>query len=470
MLTRYKIRWEHILLTGVVTVGLAARLHEAGYNLDGDELFSVKRASEHFTEVLLRSLHNRPHPPLYDILLHLWLKAFGVSEVSARSLSVFFSGAFLLTAYALLRRFIAPWLALGVLTLISLSPLFVYFGQQARPYALITFLSTANLLAFMRVLEAPGERRRMAIWAASCALWLYAQYLAALFIVFQIGVALFQSRSERLPILAYGSAGSALILPWLFVAMGGAIARGTDPLSQVSWIRAPIPADFLRFYVSVFGGASGVQGRWLLVVLAVLGVAYVRRIMVSRNLPAEQLLLLLIGIAVPTVVYAESVWGPKPVFAERQLLGASIAFVITIGLCLATLPRSVAVGFLLTLLVWTAAAFPQAFPSNAKPPWRDMAARIDTQYGSLPVVALEAWVSQPLAYYRKVGSVRLWSELAEHEKSNQFLVVCRPFNCSDMETEGLEFRRSLLTTWWWGTFRGTAKPNQLHLYEIRSVD
>lgn len=471
MLTRYKVKWEYIPLLVVVTAGLAARCHEAGYNLDVDELYSVKRASGHFTEVLLRSLHNRPHTPLYDMLLHLWMKAFGVSEVSARSLSVFFSGAVLFTAYGLLRRFMTSWLALGALSLLSLSPLFVYYGQQARPYALITFLSTANLLAFLWALESPGERRRLALWAALGAFWLYAQYLAALFIALQIGIAFCYLRSDRLTILAYGLAGGAFILPWLFVAMGGAIVGGADPLSQISWMRAPTLADFLQFYVSIFGGEPRVRVRWFLVMLAVLAMVYVCRLVASRNLPAEQLLLWLTGIVVPTVVYIVSAWGPKPVFAERQLLGAAVAFVVLIGLCLAALPRSLAIGFLLILLVWTVTAFPQAFPSNAKPPWRDMAARIDTQYGSMPVVAPEAWVSGPLAYYRRVGSVRLWSEITEHEKGTQLLVACRAFiNCSDVEAEGLNSRRSLLATWQWGTFRGGGKPNQLRLYELKSID
>jgi len=466
VLARYKVRWEHILLIVVVAAGLAARLHEIGYNLDGDEIFSLDIASKHFAEMISRSLQDTPHPPLHNVLLHLWTKAFGTSEVSSRSLSILFSGAFLLTSYALLRRFIATWLALGVLTLFSLSPLFVYYGQQARPYALIAFLSAANLLAFIKVLEVPRGRGRITVWAILCAFWLYAQYLAILFIAFQICLALFYSRSERLTIFAYGSVGSALMLPWLIAAMGSAISTAVDPLPHTSWIGAPTPIEFLWFYVSIFGEMHTLKVRWLLIVLAALGVAYVRHLVVSRNLPAGQLLFFLVGIAVPTVVYAVSVWGPKPVFAGRQLLGAAIAFVVVIGLCMAILPRNLAVGFLLTLLAWTAAALPQAFPHNSKPPWRDMAAQIDARYASVAVVAQEGWVSKPLAYYQRTHSVRLWSELAEHDKGVRLLFACRPPRCSDVETEELKSRRSLVATWRWGEFTESTEFNQLRLYEL----
>ena len=72
MLTRYKIIWEQILL--VVAVGLAVRIHKVHYNFDGDEIFSVELASKQFSQVILGSLQDRPHPPLHNILLHLWIK------------------------------------------------------------------------------------------------------------------------------------------------------------------------------------------------------------------------------------------------------------------------------------------------------------------------------------------------------------------------------------------------------------
>lgn len=469
VLARYKIGWEHILLTIVVAVGLAARLHEIHYNLDGDEIFSVELASKQFEKVISHSLQDRPHPPLHNVLLHLWIKVFGASEVSVRALSILFSGVFLFISYTLLHRLVAPWLALGALLMIALSPLFVYYGQQARPYALSAFLSAANLLTFIRVLEAPCMRRRLAVWAASCAFLLHAQYLAALLIAFQIGFALFHLRSERLAILAYGSVGSMLILPWLIAAMGSEISSGTDPLPQISWITAPTPTNFVWFYVSIFGEAPGLRVRWLLVVLTVLGVAYIRHLAASKSLPASHALLLYIGIAVPAAAYALSVWGPKSVFVSRQLLGAAVAFAATIELCMATLPRSLAAGLLLTLLAWTAAALPGAFPHNSKPPWRDVAALLDRQHGSVPVVAQEGWVREPLAYYRKAGSARLWSELTDYEKGERFLFVCRPFKCSDIESGVLAPRYSLLATWCWGRL-GCGEFNQLRLYEIRGAE
>jgi uncharacterized membrane protein len=454
-----------ILLVVLVAGGLAARLYEIHYNFDGDEIFSVKLAGKPFSDVIESALQDRPHPPLYYILLHIWIKAFGSSEVSARAMSVLFSGAFLLTSYALLRRFVATWIALGLLSIFALSPLFVYYGQQARPYALVAFFAAANLLAFTRLLDLPSDHKRVAAWATSCALLLYTQYLALVIIAFQIALAFYFLPVKRVMIFAYGFVASSLILPWLIAAMGGPILGGADPLTRIRWMQAPTGKNLISFYVATFGEAPGLTPGWMLLMLGFLGAAYVRGLFASRHLPARHALLFVIGLGLPAVVYVVSVWGPKPLFAPRQMLAAPIALVAAIGLCLTTLPRAFAFGSLLILIIWTASALPRGFPHNLNPPWRDLAQRIDEQHGSVTVVTQEIWVKNPLDFYRRLGSVRLWNELTELKENDKFLFVCRPvgLRCSNVESEAVKPYSSLLGTWRWG------RGSQLRVYEIKGV-
>lgn len=470
MFANYWIGWESVLLLIIVAIGLAARFHEVHFSLNGDEIFSVELASKSFSEMISGSLQDKPHPPLHIVLLHLWMKAFGMSEVSVRALSILFSGAFLLISYRLLRLHVSSWIALGLNAILALSPIFVFYGQQARPYALIVFLSTANLLAFIRVLEKPNERTRAITWAVSCAFWVYAQYIATLFIAVQMGLALFYLRSGRLRILGYGSMGCVFILPWLIAAMGGALLSASDPLPEISWMGATIREDFIWYYVSIFGNIPGVKARWLLVALAILGMSYVQHIIVTRNVPVIHVFLFFMGIGVPVVVYLISVWGPKNLFAPRQLLGAAVAFIASIGLFIATFRKKLIVGILLTLVIWTIMALLQGLPHASMPSFRDMAENIDKEYGSTVVIVQENWVKIPFNYYRRAGSVRYWSDLTAGEKRDRFLFICRPFNCTDIESEELKSRSSLLATWRWG--RLSEPPtiyNQLLLYDVRDV-
>jgi hypothetical protein len=464
---KYKITAQFALLTIVVLVGLAVRLHQVQYNFDGDEVFSVKLASSNFEQVLSGSLQDRSHPPLYNILLHIWVNVFGSSELSARSLSVLFSGFFLIVAYVLLRRFVPPWQAFGILSIFALSPLFVYYGQQARPYALITLLSAINILAFIRVPEIPHKHKPLIFWAGSCFLLVYTQYLGIVMIACQVLFSLFLTRlnkQEKLKILAYGALGSASMLPWFFMAMGRKILGGADPLTMINWMSPPKITEFVFHYISVFGTPPGIQCRWLLVLLAIPGIDYTRHLLSSKRLSADQLLMFILCFGPPIIVFLESVWGPKPIFATRQLLGAEIAFVITIAICIKNLPRIAAAGILFALLAWTVVSLPQAFPANAKPSWGLIAKEIDNHYPTMTVIAQEQWVQGPLTYYRKTGPVLLESDLTRHEKSDKYLFVCRLSRCSGIESGESTPHQILLDSWKW------AGSRELRLYEITDLD
>jgi hypothetical protein len=131
-------------------------------------------------------------------------------------------------------------------------------------------------------------------------------------------------------IVACGGIASLLILPWLLTAMGGSVLAGADPLPHINWLRPPSLRRLARFYVSIFGAGPRLLAGLVLLTLAFLGAAYMRRAVTSRSLPTIHVLLILVGIGVPMMTYGVSIVGPRPVFAERQLLGAAVAFVATV--------------------------------------------------------------------------------------------------------------------------------------------
>jgi len=435
-------------LSAIVALAAAARLVQVGYNFDGDELFSVLLASRSFPEVIRLALIDTVHPPLHLILLHGWIEVFGPSAFAVRGLSILLSLAFLATAYPILRRFLRPATSLAILTLLAVSPLFVYYGQQARPYALIALLSAASLLTFLRYAEAPQDVRRAVAWCATSVLLLYTQYLGTFLIMTEVCFGLFAWPKYRPRLVLLGGLAGLCLVPWIAAAMGGALSAEADPLKVFSWTTPPTVRDFPWFYVSIFGEPAHVRARVLLLLLGAMGVYWAYQQVRAGARRPEYQLLAAIAFGVPAVIWALSVWGPKPAFASRQLLAPAVAFLILVGVMLEALPRRWGVLCWLALLAWTAAAIPGAFPSNVKPPWRDIGARVDAERGALPVVTLETWVQNPLEFY-SVGPVLLRPHPASAD-TIPFLLVCRPIKCAD-DASGFEaFDTVPVASWSWG--------------------
>jgi len=93
------------------------------------------------------------HPPLYYLFMKLWTNLFGYSEIALRMPSILFS---LMTGYVV-------YLIGGVwaMAFFLFNPLIVYYSQEARMYMMVTFLLTAALYFFLKILSTKGLDSRL---------------------------------------------------------------------------------------------------------------------------------------------------------------------------------------------------------------------------------------------------------------------------------------------------------------------
>ncbi len=455
------------LFITVIIIGLLARCYDIGYNFDGDELFSTQLAMNSFIEVIKLSLQDVPHPPLHNILLHFWIKIFGHSEVSVRLLSVFFSFGFLLSVFMLLRRYVPFWFSLCFLIIFSISPFFVYYGTQARPYSLISLLFVLNLISFVEVMASKCGKKQLIIWAFSCLFLLYAQYFAIISIFLQIGLALFHLKLKGFKVLKYGFCGCVFILPWMLIAMGLSLLQVEDPVPHITWMTTPSLTDFAWYYVSIFGDATGFPARWLFGALIIPGIFYLYDIIKKKDITLEEQLLILLGIAVPIIMFLLSIWGPKPLFAGRQLIGNASAFLILVGLSISKFPRIFQIAVISFFVIWVALALPNAFPKYSKPPWKEISHHLNLNYDSAIVVTEENWVKMNIQWYGEKIYLRFWKELKDDEKSSTFLFVGRPGKQTTLQIAELEnLTKVAVKKWFWGSKYG--KHHQIILYELKN--
>jgi putative flippase GtrA len=116
-------------------------------------------------------------PPLYYLLAWCWIHVFGDSAVGLRSLSAAAGVATVPAAFAAGRSFMSPRVGLVVAALVAVSPLLIWYSQEARAYALLALLSTVALWMFARAREQPTTARQVA-WGVSASLALFTHYFA----------------------------------------------------------------------------------------------------------------------------------------------------------------------------------------------------------------------------------------------------------------------------------------------------
>jgi hypothetical protein len=99
----------------------------------------------------------REHPPLYYLLLSLWMRLAGRSEFAIRFLSVIIGMTTVTVIYRWLRRSTYRSLALLSTLLLALSPFHVRVSRDARMYGLLALWSLLSISAFVNLTEHERE-------------------------------------------------------------------------------------------------------------------------------------------------------------------------------------------------------------------------------------------------------------------------------------------------------------------------
>ena len=171
-----------IYLSLILMLGAILRLLSLGkQSFWYDEVYSAILAAKDLGTVVT---HFGQTPTLYHILLHFWLY-LGHSDIMIRLLSVVFGVMTLWVIYLVGKTLFDSRHGLLCAFLMAISPLHVWYSQEARMYSLLTLLSVASVLFFLRFLQRqrgwPGFW-----WAVTSVLAIYTHYYAGFMLVGQV--------------------------------------------------------------------------------------------------------------------------------------------------------------------------------------------------------------------------------------------------------------------------------------------
>ncbi|MBS1891679.1 MAG: glycosyltransferase family 39 protein [Actinobacteria bacterium] len=252
---RYLSSPSLLALIGIVLIGAGLRFSTLGLqSYRYDEAVTVGRVLHaNLTTTLSEVSRSESTPPLYYLLAWAWSKAFGTGELWMRSISALAGTASIVVVYLgavslpLPRR-----AALIAAAAVAVSPVLIWFSQDARAYALVFLLSALSFLFFARARRG-GSSRDLVLWGLVSALALATHYFAGFLIASEAALLLLSGPRRRRVAVA--------CIP--IVAMAIALAPVAIKQSEhdhAAWISsAPIGGRLERAAAKLVGGDNGAE-------------------------------------------------------------------------------------------------------------------------------------------------------------------------------------------------------------------
>jgi mannosyltransferase len=414
-----------LLVTAVTLVGLVLRFTLLGSkSLWLDEAFSAWISNLPLDQVWRMTLQIDTHPPLYYTLLHLWIDPLS-GEVALRSPSALFSAATVPVLYLAGREVGGRRLGLLVAVLQAVSPLHVWYAQQGRMYAMLTFFAAVALLCALRLLVGGrGVRATMLTWAGLVAATVLVMLthntgvllpatLAVFVAVVAAGraVAAWRRRDDVDGTVPLGRLGpvsrpgtdlrlwlagllavAVLWLPWLpgFLTQAGRV-------DAEFWITPPTGAKLVGHARDLLSAhAPG----WATAPL-LLGAAVLVGLAAWRLRHRREVLALLVLLVVLPVVGELLVSLRRPIFYSQTLVWTSLPLTLLLGVGLLRLRwRPLVAAAVAALLAVNAASLVAYYRAEGVEDWRGAADYLADRARPGEVVLFSAgWTELALGYY-----------------------------------------------------------------------
>lgn len=320
-----------------------------------DEVDVVVRAQQPLPDVLRTFVASGENGPLYNILLALWIRVAGISEIAVRFPSAVAGVMAIPLLYLLGRRIAGPTTGLLAAGLLAISPYHVWYSQEAKMYTMVVVLALASTLALVEALM----RNRALWWAAyvlATTMLFYTHVATVLVFVAQVLYVLATRRSWQGRERGWLISAGALTLPYVPIALwalrvvGGEVTTWMPDVSLWESIRI----FAIKFAVFRYDAAVQDRAAILFAVLAGLGL-----LTMSRHRRRQQWWILAgLLLAVPILgLWVASL--RQSVFSDRYGIVALPAYLLLASAALVWMlrsrwlyPAALATLFLLVAFAW----------------------------------------------------------------------------------------------------------------------
>jgi hypothetical protein len=370
-----------------------------------DEGISVGIAS-HSLAHIPALLRQDGSPPLYYLLLHLWMAARGHSEVATHELSLIFALLTIPVAYWAGASLFGRRVGLISALMAALVPYLTAYAQETRMYALLALLAVIACASFVHAFVF-GRRRYLLLFSVSLAASLYTHNWALFLAV--VSVAAFLLCAVRAPrearsalwrdgLIGFGAV-AVLYAPWLPTLFYQSQHTGAP------WDLPPVIWSLTQGLYSVVGGRGAA--------IALLLAGGSGLLALRHGGPARRRLALaavvLLGLGLGTLLLAWAYSKLTPAWADRYLAVVLSPLLLAFALGLSRGGRLAAVALALVVCFWVLDPVPSSRDSKSNV--AIATAKIRGHLGSDPLVLSTQPEQVPVLSYYLPGARRFVTPL-----------------------------------------------------------
>lgn len=312
-----------------------------------DEAFTFLLSKRNFFDLLLLTAKDF-NPPLYYLIVHYWMRLFGSSEISLRTISLIFYWLtiyciFLFMTHIMKIQSKRKWL---YLLLALLNPILLYYAFEARMYTMLAFFAMLSFYSFFR--------KDYKTFVISTVLGLYTHYFM-MFVL--LGELLFyyvtkKRRFHRQELIKYGFP-FILFIPWILFVL-----KVKDFGSQVFWIDKSTLGSFAQLIGFIYTGFDyGLRFYHTAIIFLSIGLTLFLIIgiwhLLKKTRIDKKLLIYLFSwsVGIPALLVLISFF--KPVFFPRYVIFCSAGLILLIIYILEHIPSTIRYLSLIVLLLVT---------------------------------------------------------------------------------------------------------------------
>jgi uncharacterized membrane protein len=339
-----------LFLLLVIVLFIGARLwHLTSSCLWFDEIFSVHAAGHSWRTILPFAAADLVHPPLFYILLKIWIGVGGESLLWLRLFPAIISIAAIVPVMLMSRELnlSAAQTALALL-LLAVNGYLIKYAQEVRMYSLLFFFSSCSLWLFIASIRRPKFSNRMLVaLTAVNLLMIYTHYYGWLLTVIELAVAVWMNR-----VIAKRLIVSLLILlasyvPWVLLIVRAFQVQRLD--QNVGWIPRPGLRTLIEFAMSLaqpfVSSESNVDrlnlfgaGLALLIFIAPVGILVRQSLRRPRNDREGSIPLLAVLTFAPILLMLLASWAlPRSIWGARHLIIVFVPFAMIAAIAIVRL-------------------------------------------------------------------------------------------------------------------------------------